>query len=432
MNLAMGAASFRRQKNTPWWLLAGLTSLNILSFADRYLLLSFSPSIIADLKLSRFEFTLLTGFVFIGIYSLLGLAAGVLADRLHRPRLIAGGVLLWSVLTAATALTSNFSQAVAVRLFIGVGEAVLTPAALTLLADRMQPTVRARAFGVYYLGLPAGIGASFTLASVAGPALGWRGSFLAIGLLGMLASIAMLFVAEPRGRRLTAQLSGPQAAIAFRQSARDLYAVIRTTPSLPLIVIGAVACVFVQGASALDLVWWTSERGYSEVQAQRLMGGVLVGGGIVGVVLGGIGADFCRTHMHAGRLKFLAGALLLAAPAVIGYRLASPQTISFAVLAFCAAAASVLIYGPVLSTVQELVPMELRGSATASVLLCTGLIGGAGGAAAAGWLADLLQARGIAEPVSKALLWTLIPGAIAAPAFLLAALRLPSTSTHPA
>ena len=73
-------------------LLALLTLLNVLNFADRYLLVSFSPSIIAELRLTNFEFTLLTGFVFTLFYAVFGLFAGSAADRWHRPRLIALGL----------------------------------------------------------------------------------------------------------------------------------------------------------------------------------------------------------------------------------------------------------------------------------------------------------------------------------------------------
>ena len=77
-------------------LLAALTLLNVLNFADRYLMAAFAPSIMADLGLNNFEFTLLTGLVFSVFYVFFGLFAGSLADRHHRPRLIAGGLALWS------------------------------------------------------------------------------------------------------------------------------------------------------------------------------------------------------------------------------------------------------------------------------------------------------------------------------------------------
>jgi len=412
----------------PWGLLIGLTALNVLNFADRYLLLSFSPRIIADLQLSHFQFTLLTGFVFTLSYSLFGLAAGVLADRLHRSRLIAAGVSLWSLLTAATGFAGSFGQMAAARAFVGVGEAVLTPSALTLISDYLPPARRSMAIGVYYLALPLGIGASYILAAEAGAVLGWRGAFMLMGLLGVFAALWMLAVADPlRGPRHGAPRQRITLA-SFGDSARELYAVARATPAFPLVVLGAVACVFVQGSGALDLVWWIEERGYDEAQAQRITGGLLLGGGIAGAILGGVGADFCQRRMHAGRLKFLLLALLLAAPLIAAYRFVSPGTALFHGLAFAAAMASALAYGPAFATVQDLVPASLRGTASGFLLLCSSVVGASGGSAAVGLLSDLFRAQGLEQPISQALQLTMLVGVIAFPAFFVAIRRMPKAA----
>src|SRR5262245_9096288 len=92
-------------------LLAALTLLNVLNFADRLLVMAFGPSIIKDLQLSYQQFGWLTGVVFSLAYVLFGLFAGSLADRHHRPRLIAGGLALWRALTAATGLANSVPQA---------------------------------------------------------------------------------------------------------------------------------------------------------------------------------------------------------------------------------------------------------------------------------------------------------------------------------
>lgn len=146
-------------------LLLFLTLLNVLNFTDRFLIQGFSVDMIRDLHLSKLEFTLLTGFVFTGFYTLMGLAMSALADRLHRPRLMAAGLLLWSALTAATGTVSNFGQAAAVRLVTGVGEATLAPAALGMLGEGFSPRRRAMAAGFYYLGSPVGIAGAFIFQS---------------------------------------------------------------------------------------------------------------------------------------------------------------------------------------------------------------------------------------------------------------------------
>ena len=113
-----------------------LTFINILNFVDRQLLASFANFIVPDLELSNTQFGLLTGFAFIVFYSVMGLFMGALADRLHRPRLLAFGLAMWSILTAASGAAKGFTSLLLPRMLIGIGESAATPTAMSWLADR--------------------------------------------------------------------------------------------------------------------------------------------------------------------------------------------------------------------------------------------------------------------------------------------------------
>lgn len=398
-------------------LLAALTLLNVLNFADRFLLVSFAPSIIADLQLTKFQFTLLTGLVFSLSYVLFGLVAGSLADRHHRPRLIAAGLALWSGLTAATGMAMNFTHAAFARVFIGIGEAVLTPSSLSMLSDRLPPHRHGIAAAVYYLGIPIGVGSSFIFAGVMGPVLGWRGTFMALGLAGIVASLLVLLLADPP--RGGGQGLGPegQRIGSLRESAIGLAHALRTTPVLVLTLIGSASAIFVQGATVLDIVWWVQERGYTEARAQQLTGLLFLSGGIVGALVGGIVADAAYRRSRGGRLYFLAIAYILVIPVGLGYRLAPPDTFMFYLCAFIGAASFMIPYGATFSTVQEVVPVNLRGAAVALLVLFNTLIGHACGAALSGHLADSFTASGMDQPLTWAVIIASLPGLIAIPAF---------------
>lgn len=400
-------------------LLAALTLLNVLNFADRYLLVSFGPSIIQDLQLSNFEFTLLTGLVFSVFYVLFGLFAGSLADRYNRPRLIAAGLALWSALTAVTGLARNFAHAAFARVFIGVGEAVLTPSALSMLSDRLPPARRGLAAAVYYLGIPVGIGSSFIFAGVMGPALGWRGTFITLGVIGMVASalVALLLRDPPRGAQdgLTAE-TAPIGS--FRDSALAMARALRQSPVLGLTLAGSAAAIFIQGAAVLDIVWWVQERGYTETRAQQLTGLIFLTGGILGALLGGWGADAAYRTSRGGRLYFLGAVYLVVAPIGLIYRFATPDTPLFYAACFICAASFMVPYGTTFSTVQEVVPVNLRGAAVALLVLFNTLLGQALGSALAGHLADRFTAGGLEQPLTWALVITAIPGLATIPAFL--------------
>ena len=108
----------------------------MLNMLDRNLLSAFANYIVPDLGLSNTEYALLTGLVFLIFYSIAGLYMGMLADTVNRMHLISFGVGLWSALTAASGFAWNFLSMAIPRMFIGVGESILTPSAMSLLADR--------------------------------------------------------------------------------------------------------------------------------------------------------------------------------------------------------------------------------------------------------------------------------------------------------
>ena len=147
---------------------------------------------------------MLAGYAFAVIYAIAGLFLGTVADRWHRPRLIALGLFVWSALTAASGLAQNFWQLGMARFFIGIGEATLTPAAIAMLGDVFHPRQRALASGLYYLGIPIGAGLSLIVASLVGPipSLGWPGTswrncFIALGLIGVALVGALLLIKDP-------------------------------------------------------------------------------------------------------------------------------------------------------------------------------------------------------------------------------------------
>jgi MFS transporter, Spinster family, sphingosine-1-phosphate transporter len=403
-----------------WGLLIALTLLNVLNFADRFLLVSFANSIIADLQLTNFQFTLLTGFIFTVFYALFGLFAGSLADRFHRGRLIAVGLALWSALTAATGLARSFLHAALARVFIGVGEAMLTPAAMSMLSDTLPPHRRALGASIYYLGIPIGIGLSFIFASIAGPLIGWRGSFFLLGGIGLAAALLVLLMRDPpRGHMDPGELSPEAQRIgSFAESAKGMAHALRTTPVLWLTMLGSGAAIYIQGASILDIVWWVQERGYTETRAQQITGVIFLFGGITGALLGGLGADwFFKRYGPGGRLKFLALVYLVMVPIGLAYRLIAPDTALFYTLAFLGSASFMVSYGTTFPTVQEVVPVKLRGASVALLILCNTLIGHAIGAAVAGYLADLFTGYGFEQPLTWALILTVLPGLITIPVF---------------
>lgn len=399
-----------------------LTVLNILNFADRFLMQGFAVDLTADLHLTSLQFTLLTGFIFTTFYTLAGLFMGALADRVHRPRLMAAGIVVWSALTAATGMVGNFVQLATARLFIGVGEATLTPAALGLLGDTCAPKRRAFAAGIYYLGAPIGIGGAFIIAGTLGTAVGWRNCFLALGGLGLLPALLLLLMRDPRSARADAL---PAMRRPMGGMSKEIRQSLRSSPALRLVMLGGILVVFAQGALVLDQLWLVQERGLAKQHAQNLAGGVL------GSVLGGWGADLMQARRSGGRLRFLACVYLVGVPAGFAYRLAEPSGAAFHLCMFIGSVMVTIGYGPLFACLQDLVPDEVRSTMTAVMILGMTLFGTSAGNLLVGWLADAFRSAGIDAPITKAALVSSLPWILAIPCLLRAA-RLVEAGDHPA
>ena len=150
-----------------WYVVIVLMVIYTLSFLDRQILAFLVDPIRKDLAISDTAMGLLGGFAFAILYTLLGLPMGWLADRKSRRGLIAVGEVFWSLMTALCSMARSFGTLFAARIGVGVGEATLTPAAFSMIADYFPRQRVARALSVYSMGIMIGSG----LASIVGGAI---------------------------------------------------------------------------------------------------------------------------------------------------------------------------------------------------------------------------------------------------------------------
>jgi len=394
-----------------------LTAINVLNFVDRQLLPSFANFIKPDLGLTDTQYGLLTGLFFLIFYAVAGLFMGALADLTHRPRLIAGAIALWSLLTAASGAARNFVALAIPRALVGVGESALTPTAMSLLADRFSPARLGFAAGFYYMGVPIGAGASLLVAGYLGPALGWRNCFYLLGAGGLTLALMMLFVRDPRPKR-----PAHEKAPGFGAQLRALHGALMRSPALVATMCGGVALHFAVGAAAFDQLWYVQERGFERAEIAQLTGFLTVIGGVAGNLFGGFIGDWWQAKMKSGRPMLLFWMMLALTPLGLVYRLISPDSpifyIGIAVGVFQLAA----FYGPTFSTVQELAPPGARATVTAFYILCLNVIGLGIGITGSGFLVDQLRAAGNAAPYTWSLFAFTLASSLTIPAFFLAGL----------
>ena len=198
-----------------WYAVAVLVLAFVFSFVDRIVIALLVEPIKADLGISDFGIGLLQGFAFALFYALLGIPIGRLSDRVSRRGIIATGIAIWSLMTAACGLARSFFGLFLARVGVGVGEATLSPAAYSMISDYFPREQLGRALGVYQSGALLGAGIAFLVGGAAVqmlsvydgqvlPVLGevrmWQLAFFVVGLPGLLVALLMLTVKEPARR----------------------------------------------------------------------------------------------------------------------------------------------------------------------------------------------------------------------------------------
>ena len=195
-----------------WALTILLTLTYILSYVDRSILGLLIEPIKEDIAISDEQMGYLIGPAFALFYATMGLPMGWLADRTKRTKMLAAGVLLWSLATAFSGLARSFGQLFVARMSVGVGEAVLGPCAMSMIGDSFPPEKRGKPVGVYSTALSLGAGIASLVgagvlawASQSGtmevPVFGamkpWQLAFFAVGVPGVLLALVFLFFPEP-------------------------------------------------------------------------------------------------------------------------------------------------------------------------------------------------------------------------------------------
>jgi MFS family permease len=372
------------EPRSAWGLLAALTSLNVLAYVDRQLIAVLAPLLIEDLGLTREEIGILIGVTFIVVFAGLNLLLGAVADRVARPRLIAAGLAVWSVATGLTGAARGFAYLAITRAFVGVGEATLTPAGLSMLGDRFPTHRLGLASSIFYTGIPLGFAASSLFAGWVAPWLGWRACFFGLGLVGVVAGAAVALVKDP-GRRGVGTATPP---LMLSEQVRGLGHAIRERPAIVMVSLAGAFLGFMGSASQLTMTWLVQERDLEFSRAAFLSAAMLAVAGLLGNVAAGALTDWSRRRHSAGRLVGIAVLAALATPVAAAFYLLPAASPLFFVAWFVAQAWILGWFGPLFAALDELAPPGQRATVLGFGLLVTNLLGVATGPWVAGRIGD--------------------------------------------
>jgi MFS family permease len=195
-----------------WFAIGVLVLAFIFSIADRIIISLLVDPIKTDLGLSDSDMGLMMGPAFALFYALMGLPIGRMVDKYSRRTIVGAGIFLWSIMTAVCGLTRSFWELFLARVGVGVGEATLSPAAYSIIADSFPKEKLGRALGVYQSGAFFGVGFALIFGGLAiqfaataddislplvGVVAPWQLAFIAVGLPGILVAAMMFLVKEP-------------------------------------------------------------------------------------------------------------------------------------------------------------------------------------------------------------------------------------------
>ena len=378
-----------------WTVVAILIGTAILSYTDRQVLSLLVDPVRADLHISDTQVSLLLGTAFAVVYGIAGIPLGFLADRTSRRNLIFAGVLVWSLGTLACGLSRSFGELFTARIVVGLGEAVLSPAAISLISDYFPPARRGFAVGCFLSGIAMGIGASILIgggvlrlvemgALAATPLAGqppWRLVLLVIGAPGILWALAILAIREPPRRTEKDDAASAHASSHAPTATWTLVIPIYVVVALASLVDNAV------GAWAPSLLIREFARDSAEVGI--VLGLLLTAGFGGGVLVGGWVAD--RAGARGGWTRKLGVCLvssLLILPVSLLINVGQYNVVLLSVPLYFALSGSVTALG--FSAILDVVPNRSRGLAMAISFFLNVAIGAGAGPTAVAFASDRL------------------------------------------
>lgn len=369
------------QQRNARFALAVLFGINLMNFFDRQIAGALGEPIRVEFGLNDTQLGLVAT-VFTLVYAAVGVPLGRLTDNWLRTRLIAIGVTVWSLFTAASGFAWNYTSILLTRIGVGIGEASCAPAGQSLIGDLYPPERRARAMAVFMLGLPLGLFAAYMLAGIIGQKWGWRVAFFVACVPGLMLAVLALFIKEPpRGAVEAKAAPAPPASP---------YGSVLKIKTMWWIVLSGLLFNF--NTYAINIFQTPFLQRFHELGLKdaNTISAVSLGlTGAIGLFLGGWLADRLRVTRPNGRLLVAATALLLAAPCVfIALQQPKGGIAAFTILMGTSSALSFAYYSTVYSAIQDVVAPNLRGTAVSLYFFAMYVLGASFGSTIMGALSD--------------------------------------------
>jgi MFS family permease len=386
------------------YVLLMLTLCYVVNVIDRSQVLAASVQAIKkEFGASDFQMGLLSGLPFAIFYSLMGIPIAAWADRSSRRNVLVVAVAMWSGMTALFGTAVNFTMLFFTRIGTAIGEAGGSPPSHSLISDYFPKARRGTAFAIYALAVPVGTSLGAAIGGWGNQNLGWRNTFIAIGVPGIVLALLVLMTVKepPRGMSDGAVGSGTiQKTPGMMEVLRFLW----RRPSFRHLGLGC----------ALHSVVWYASGNFNNAFLQRSHGMNVAEAGYwisalaaiagVGTYMGGYLSDRLSSRANDRRwymwvpgvatlvcvpfqfLAYLSPNLAVALPSFVGLMLMAA-----------------VFFGPSFAMTQALATLRMRSVATSVLLFIQTLIGNGLGPSVTGLISDGLAPSFQADSLRYAL-----------------------------
>lgn len=368
-----------------WYVVAVLTAIFTIHALDRQLITIVLEPIKKAFELSDTMLGFLSGTVYAISFSLAGIPAAMLVDRVNRRNLLAGAVALWSSATFLSGFATSYLTLVLARVGLAICEAPSLPSSASMLSDLFERKKRATAMGIYGMGLGLGQVIGFVLGGLIAAHWGWREVFFMGGLPGLLMAVILVAtVREPARRTADGQLEQKSTAPPLLTTLRFIL----SQRSLVLYFVSYVIMVVATSATMAFLPsFFIRIHGLSIAHVGLIFGAGFGIANMIGSLIGGMLADRLSKHdvRWIPRLGAMATGFIVISCWIMETTESVPVAIGFMVLWGIAFTTQI---GPYYALSQSLVGTRMRGTTIGTLNTLINVIAYGLGPLLAGVLSD--------------------------------------------
>ena len=397
-----------------YYVLVMLTVVSMINIMDRLILSILLEDIKAEFTFTDTQLGVLAGLAFALFYALMSIPIARWADISNRKNILAAALIIWSGMTALCGAATGFVSLFLARLGVGIGEAGGSPPSYSIIADYFKPSERARAMGVYVTGSVLGTGGGLIVGGLLGEWLGWRMTFLALGIPGILLGVILYFtVKEPPRGRYDSGSDDSKQAVDIKRTLKSLASnKVYVRVSLSFAMLTMVGYAMALWLAPIMLRNFEVSLG----MVGLYLGGTYILGGIPGPLIGGYLTDY-MVKRDARWCAWIPAIFVLSSVTTFWFSLSADSLSEFLGFFALTYALFMIPQGASLSMLQSSLGSGERALGMSFTLLVTTTVGLAIGPLLVGLLSDALAATYGAKALNYSLMATCGTAAVIAALF---------------